>query len=165
MFEFPCIITCWLYEYIFTVQFHHHIILSFFLSWVCLILTFLCATIIVNSHLLRPSSSKGLIQSFLLLENCISFVLVTRPSTQVSPTVTLKEVIRPQVPLRPPCYDFSLVADPRFDNTNMASPRQEPTSMKRRAVCARSRDVFTARWWHAVTRDSIFMRASFSPQS
>ena len=29
-----------------------------------------------------------------------------------------KEVIRPQVPLRPPCYDFSLVADPRFDSTN-----------------------------------------------
>ena len=56
-----------------------------------------------------------------------------------------KEVIRPQVPLRPPCYDFSLVADPRFDSANEASPRQEPTSMKRRAVCARSRDVFTAR--------------------
>lgn len=76
-----------------------------------------------------------------------------------------KEVIRPQVPLRPPCYDFSLVADPRFDSANEAPPRQEPTSMKRRAVCARSRDVFTARCWHAVTRDSIFMRASFSPQS
>ena len=29
-----------------------------------------------------------------------------------------KEVIRPQVPLRPPCYDFSLVADPRFDSAN-----------------------------------------------
>ena len=56
-----------------------------------------------------------------------------------------KEVIRPQVPLRPPCYDFSLVADPRFDSANEAPPRQEPTSMKRRAVCARSRDVFTAR--------------------
>src|SRR5215467_14942959 len=54
-----------------------------------------------------------------------------------------KEVIRPQVPLRPPCYDFSLVADPRFDNTKTALPRQESTSMKRRAVCARSRDVFT----------------------
>jgi len=54
-------------------------------------------------------------------------------------------VIRPQVPLRPPCYDFSLVADPRFDSANETQPRQEPTSMKRRAVCARSRDVFTAR--------------------
>jgi len=29
-----------------------------------------------------------------------------------------KEVIRPQVPLRPPCYDFSLVADLRFDSAN-----------------------------------------------
>ncbi len=56
-----------------------------------------------------------------------------------------KEVIRPQVPLRPPCYDFSLVADLRFDSANMAPPRLKPTSMKRRAVCARSRDVFTAR--------------------
>jgi hypothetical protein len=70
----------------------------------------------------------------------------TRPFTQPSPTGTLKEVIRPQVPLRPPCYDFSLVADPRFDSTKKTLPRQKPTSMKRRAVCARSRDVFTARW-------------------
>ena len=37
---------------------------STFLSRVCLKLTFLCATIIVNSHLLRPSSSKGLRHSF-----------------------------------------------------------------------------------------------------
>lgn len=34
------------------------------------------------------------------------------------PGLVSKEVIRPQVPLRPPCYDFSLVADPRFDSTN-----------------------------------------------
>jgi len=34
-----------------------------------------------------------------------------------------------------------------------------------RAVCARSGDIFTARCWQAITRDSIFMRASFSPQS
>jgi len=54
-------------------------------------------------------------------------------------------VIRPQVPLRSPCYDFSLVAELTFDNTKMTSPRENPTSMKRRAVCARSRDVFTAR--------------------
>jgi len=26
-------------------------------------------------------------------------------------------VIRPQVPLRPPCYDFSLLTEPRFDAT------------------------------------------------
>jgi len=29
-----------------------------------------------------------------------------------------KEVIRPQVPLRSPCYDFSLVARLVFDNAN-----------------------------------------------
>ena len=29
-----------------------------------------------------------------------------------------KEVIRPQVPLRSPCYDFSLVTNPKFDNAN-----------------------------------------------
>jgi hypothetical protein len=29
-----------------------------------------------------------------------------------------KEVIRPQVPLRPPCYDFSPVAELRFDSAN-----------------------------------------------
>jgi hypothetical protein len=34
-----------------------------------------------------------------------------------------KEVIRPQVPLRSPCYDFSLVADLKFDNANKTSPR------------------------------------------
>jgi len=29
-----------------------------------------------------------------------------------------KEVIRPQVPLRSPCYDFSLVTNLKFDNAN-----------------------------------------------
>jgi hypothetical protein len=57
-----------------------------------------------------------------------------------------KEVIRPQVPLRPPCYDFSPVAELGFDDANKTPPRPSPTSVKRRAVCARSRDVFTARW-------------------
>jgi len=27
-------------------------------------------------------------------------------------------VIRPQVPLRSPCYDFSLVTYPKFDSAN-----------------------------------------------
>ena len=65
--------------------------------------------------------------------------------TQGCPARKTKEVIQPQVPLRLPCYDFSPVADPRFDSANEAPPRQEPASVKRRAVCARSRDVFTAR--------------------
>jgi len=34
-----------------------------------------------------------------------------------------KEVIRPQVPLRSPCYDFSLVTYLKFDNANQTSPR------------------------------------------
>ncbi len=55
------------------------------------------------------------------------------------------EVIRPQVPLRPPCYDFSPLVKLRFSNVNKARPHQDPTRVKRRAVCARSRDVFTAR--------------------
>jgi len=29
-----------------------------------------------------------------------------------------KEVIRPQVPLRPPCYDFSPLVKLRFDSVN-----------------------------------------------
>ena len=32
--------------------------------------------------------------------------------------VRSKEVIRPQVPLRPPCYDFSPLAELRFDDVN-----------------------------------------------
>ena len=35
-----------------------------------------------------------------------------------SPGRKTKEVIQPQVPLRLPCYDFSPVADPRFDSAN-----------------------------------------------
>ena len=34
-----------------------------------------------------------------------------------------KEVIRPQVPLRSPCYDFSLVTYLKFDDANETSPR------------------------------------------
>ena len=56
-----------------------------------------------------------------------------------------KEVIRLQVPLQPPCYDFSPLAELRFDRPNKRRPRLNPTRVKRRAVCARSRDVFTAR--------------------
>jgi hypothetical protein len=56
-----------------------------------------------------------------------------------------KEVIRLQVPLQPPCYDFSPLAELRFDSPNKSEPRLNPTRVKRRAVCARSRDVFTAR--------------------
>ena len=62
-----------------------------------------------------------------------------------SHSIHSKEVIRPQVPLRPPCYDFSPLVEPRFDNIKKILPPPNPTRVKRRAVCARSRDVFTAR--------------------
>ena len=64
----------------------------------------------VNSDVyLHPSSSD------LFSENCISGYGHTTLYT-MSSGLNSKEVIRPQVPLRPPCYDFSLVADLRFDN-------------------------------------------------
>ncbi len=63
----------------------------------------------------------------------------------VPPEFVTKEVIRLQVPLQPPCYDFSPLAELRFDHPNKRWPRLNPTRVKRRAVCARSRDVFTAR--------------------
>lgn len=69
---------------------------------------FFCMTII-TSHVL--------VSSFISSNNeeiayCYSYtIFYTRLSD-----LEVKEVIRPQVPLRPPCYDFSLVADLRFDN-------------------------------------------------
>ena len=40
-------------------------------------------------------------------------------STYVFSSVCTKEVIRLQVPLQPPCYDFSPLAELRFDHHNM----------------------------------------------
>ena len=103
---------------------------------VTLELTRLYMAIIVNSrhYPLRPSLCT-FIQSCILMITCSLHARLYKT----------KEVIRPQVPLRPPCYDFSLLAELAFDNTKKAPPRVNPTRMKRRAVCARSRDVFTAR--------------------
>jgi hypothetical protein len=42
----------------------------------------------------------------------------TNPLHKSCPDRKTKEVIQPQVPLRLPCYDFSPVADPRFDSAN-----------------------------------------------
>lgn len=56
-----------------------------------------------------------------------------------------KEVIQPQVPLRLPCYDFSPLAGEKLDPPPKGKgPHPSPTRVERRAVCARSRDVFTA---------------------
>ena len=76
-----------------------------FCQWIFL---FFCMTII---------TSHELVSSFISSNNeeiayCYSYtIFYTRLSD-----LEVKEVIRPQVPLRPPCYDFSLVADLRFDN-------------------------------------------------
>ena len=52
---------------------------------------------------------------------------IDTPSLQcvVVPRLYTKEVIRLQVPLQPPCYDFSPLAEPRFDR-----PKLEPASPK-----------------------------------
>jgi hypothetical protein len=56
--------------------------------------------------------------------NCISMMCRSHEHPYINPlhkvarTVKTKEVIQPQVPLRLPCYDFSPVADPRFDSAN-----------------------------------------------
>ena len=39
-----------------------------------------------------------------------------------------KEVIRPQVPLRPPCYDFSPLAEPPLDPTSTGRASWGPRS-------------------------------------
>ena len=74
-------------------------------------------------------------------------------------------MIQPQVPLRLPCYDFALLKKTRFEYNKTLHPHPIPFWVAWRAVCARSRDVFTARLWHAITTHSSFMRTSYSPQS
>ena len=69
---------------------------------------FFCMTII-TSHVLVSSFISSNDEE---IAYCYSYtIFYTRLSD-----LEVKEVIRPQVPLRPPCYDFSLVADLRFDN-------------------------------------------------
>ena len=66
-------------------------------------------------------------------------------SVSIAPWLNSEEVIRPQVPLRPPCYDFSPLTGLRFDAASETVPHLNSTWMERRAVCARSGDVFIAR--------------------
>ena len=56
---------------------------------------------------LRPSPDNFLPSCIFFEEMCIHTI-----------PFFFKEVIRPQVPLRSPCYDFSLVARLVFDNAN-----------------------------------------------
>ena len=104
----------------------------------------LCTTIITSGtdacYVLRPNTHHT--DLHFNLARAYSF---SQKANRPPIGIFSKEVIRPQVPLRPPCYDFSPVAELRFDSANLTPPRPSPTSVKRRAVCARSRDVFTAR--------------------
>ena len=78
-------------------------------------------TIIVNSRLLHPSSFLYYRKNC-MLSLCPQYCIWSHDSSTLRIAslsgLDSKEVIRPQVPLRPPCYDFSLVADPRFDSAN-----------------------------------------------
>ena len=88
-----------------------------------LILSLICGVFLFPVHdghcrhrLLRPSPRTHARSCIFLGHTCnrqtaqILYTQVVRPIT--------KEVIQPQVPLRLPCYDFSPVADPRFDSAN-----------------------------------------------
>jgi hypothetical protein len=96
--------------------------------------------------LLRPSIEALFMPICIFILACALVLDSQRSKPTPNRKLFSKEVIRPQVPLRPPCYDFSPVAELGFDSANQTLPRPSPTSVKRRAVCARSRDVFTARW-------------------
>ena len=50
-----------------------------------------------------------------LLDSIYSFAVLEYPCSRHC----TKEVIRLQVPLQPPCYDFSPLAELRFDHHNM----------------------------------------------
>ena len=76
-----------------------------------------------------------------------------------------KEVIHPQLPLRVPCYDFILVTSPTFalSNWKVFGYYRLPWCDGR---CVQDPRTYSPRHgWYAVTSDSDFMRANFSPQS
>src|SRR5271169_3127911 len=93
-----------------------------------------CPSQLIQHEMLHTSDMALLISIY-------SFAVLEHPCSRRY----TKEVIRLQVPLQPPCYDFSPLTELRFDRHNMRRPRPDPIRVKRRAVCARSRDVFTAR--------------------
>ena len=76
--------------------------------------------VLCSIHVCKPSWPKSQENK---LDSCRAFpsfppIFLFLSMCSVLQDMITKEVIRPQVPLRPPCYDFSLVADPRFDSTN-----------------------------------------------
>ena len=80
-------------------------------------ITRLCTMIIADPL----AGTHYILHTSLLVMQCIDDFNVKIMYTR---TLSMsKEVIRPQVPLRSPCYDFSLVTNPKFDNANQTSPR------------------------------------------
>ena len=79
----------------------------------------LCTTVIAkqNIALLRPSIEHLSCRS---ASSCtgLCFFLYSQRANRPPIGILSKEVIRPQVPLRPPCYDFSPVAELGFDGAN-----------------------------------------------
>jgi hypothetical protein len=53
------------------------------------------------------------------VQSCSLEVDVSPFSSNIHYDNVTKEVIRPQVPLRPPCYDFSPLAELWFDYPNI----------------------------------------------
>jgi len=74
-------------------------------------------------------------------------------------------VIHPQLPLRMPCYDFTLIASPTFIPALVQSFRILPTLLVWRAVCTKPENVFNAPFWYAFTSDSGFMESNCRLQS
>ena len=67
-----------------------------------------CPSHVIQHDMLHPLASA-------LLDSIYSFAVLEYPC----PRWYTKEVIRLQVPLQPPCYDFSPLAELRFDHHNM----------------------------------------------
>ena len=80
-----------------------------------------------------------------------------------------KEVIQPQVLLRLPCYDFTLIICPTLGGGLLKRLSNRlwvlQTLMVWRAVCTRPGNVFTVACWSTITSDSNFMQSSCRLQS
>ena len=59
--------------------------------------------------------------------NQISVVSITHNNNHIIKVIIkCKEVIQPQVPLRLPCYDFTLLKKPRFEYNETSYPHPSP---------------------------------------
>ena len=69
-------------------------------------------------------------------------------------------MIHPQLPLRMPCYDFTLIIDPTVVPGLTRGLRVLPTLLVWRAVSTRSENVFTGAFWSPITSKSNFKESS-----